>query len=107
MPGSRAKVSRTSRKRRRVTRGPRCSWPFWTVARHPGSFRLRVDWFQRDGSSVFGARRTGTMLAASAGRSLVLDPLYSALEAIDAVNAVTGDPTPTGLDRRMAAYAAF
>jgi len=71
------------------------------------SFALRVEWFQRGGAPVFGVRRTGTGLAVAAGRFLILDPLYSALEAIDAVNAANGDASPAGLDRRMTAYARF
>ena len=71
------------------------------------AFSLRVQWFQRDETSVFDTRREGTALIASGANWLVLDPLYSALEALDAVNAASGDPSPAGLDRRMAAYAGF
>ena len=71
------------------------------------SFALGVAWFQRGGAPVFGPRREGTALAVGSARFLILDPLYSALEAIDAVNAASGDLSPDGLDRRMAAYARF
>ncbi len=71
------------------------------------AFSLRVQWFQRDGTSVFDIRREGTALIAGGASWLVLDPLYSVLEALDAVNAASGDPSPVGLDRRMAAYARF
>jgi hypothetical protein len=70
-------------------------------------FTLRVEWFQRDGAPVFAPRRSGSSLAVGARTYLILDPIYSALEAIDAVNAASGDPSPAGLDRRMTAYARF
>lgn len=70
-------------------------------------FRLRVEWFQRNGVAVFGWRREETALVIGAKRFLLLDPLYSALKAIDTVNSTSGDPSPAGLDRRMAAYAEF
>ncbi|MDG4594765.1 MAG: SNF2-related protein [Candidatus Contendobacter sp.] len=70
-------------------------------------FRLRIEWFQRNGVAVFGWRREETALVVGAKRFLLLDPLYSALKAIDTVNSVSGDPSPAGLDRRMAAYAQF
>jgi hypothetical protein len=71
------------------------------------SFTLRVEWFQRGGAPVFGTRRTGTGLTVGTARFLLPNPLYSALEAIEAVNAATGDSSPEGLDRRMTAYARF
>ncbi len=72
----------------------------------PG-FTLRVEWFQRDGSPLFGLRRQGTALMLGTKQFLVLDPLYATLEAIDAVNAASGDSSPAGLDRRLVAYADF
>ena len=70
-------------------------------------FRLRIEWFQRNGVAVFGWRREETTLVVGAKQFLLLDPLYSALKAIDTVNSASGDPSPAGLDRRMAAYAEF
>ncbi|MBK1720138.1 SNF2-related protein [Thiocystis violacea] len=70
-------------------------------------FALRIEWFQRDGSPLFGLQRQGTALTVGTKPYLILDPLYSALEAIVAVNAASGDASPEGLDRRMVAYADF
>ncbi len=70
----------------------------------PG-FRLQVDWLQTDGQRLFGVQRVGTSLTAVGRHWLLLDPLYSALQALDRVNQAAGDGTSEGLDRRMAAYA--
>lgn len=70
-------------------------------------FALRIEWFQRDGSPLFDLQRQGTAIILGTQPYLILDPLYSALEAIVAVNAASGDASPAGLDRRMVAYADF
>ena len=70
-------------------------------------FVLRLEWRKRDGSPLFAPRRMGTALMVGDRPSLILDPLFAALEAIDAVNAASGDASPSGLDRRMLAYADF
>lgn len=71
------------------------------------AFRLRVEWFARGGGSVGTLRRLGTRLEAGGQPYLLLDPLFSLLESIDALNALRGDASAEGLDRRMTAYAAF
>ena len=69
------------------------------------SFNVRVEWTHRNGLSVIGTRRQGTALAAEGRDYLILNPLYATLEAIDALNAASGDVSPAGFDRRMADYA--
>ena len=69
------------------------------------TFSVRVEWSHRNGLPVIGKRRQGTALAAEGHDYLILNPLYATLEAIDAVNAASGEASSAGLDRRMAAYA--
>jgi hypothetical protein len=64
------------------------------------AFSLRVQRFQRDGVSVVDTCREGTALVSDGASRLVL-------ETLDAMNAASGDPSPVGLDRRMAADAGF
>jgi hypothetical protein len=70
-------------------------------------FRLRVEWFARGGGAVGAIQRLGTRLTVGGQPYLLLDPLFSLLESIEPLNALRGDTSAEGLDRRMTAYAVF
>ncbi|WP_200381094.1 hypothetical protein [Thiococcus pfennigii] len=93
---------------RRLELPPSCALTLFLSHDAPLSeptFRLDLDWLRTDGQRLFGVQRLGTRLQSGSQCWLALDPLYSALEAIDRVNAASGDTSSAGLDRRMAAYA--
>lgn len=65
-------------------------------------FRIDMKWQGRDGLAVLGARRTGSCLATGQQRYLLLDPLFSLLQAVEAVNEPTDD-----MDQRMVRFGRF
>ena len=67
------------------------------------AFSIRYTWLDNDGDPQIGLRRNGVLVESVVGRFLVVEPLFSLLDEIDALNGlkVSGEKT---LDARMVQF---
>jgi hypothetical protein len=70
-------------------------------------FRVRESWLARDGGAVIGLRRIGCILESAAERYFVREPLYSALEETERLNAISSVRDTASLDARMVQFSRF
>ncbi len=94
---------------------PRCPYHLRLTAQGqvslPG-FAVNADWLDDRGTLAFGLRRTGAFLSDGTHHFLVGEPLFSLLEEVGRLNAVSAeisgdDDARAALDARMTAFAAF